>query len=56
MLSSNKKMGNHDAFAEHDHFGKINSYLDKHKKTKIIWAATSCIKLDISWYFYILKD
>ena len=36
-LSNNKKMGNHDAFVEHDHFGKINSYLDKYKKTKIIW-------------------
>ena len=36
-LSCNKKMGSHDSFAEHDHFGKINSYLDKHKKTKINW-------------------
>lgn len=37
-LSCNKKMGNHDAFIEHDHFGKINSYLEKYKKTKIIWS------------------
>jgi len=36
-LSCNKKMGSHDAFVEHDHFGKINKYLDKYKKTKIIW-------------------
>jgi uracil-DNA glycosylase len=36
-LSCNKKMGTHDAFVEHDHFGKINKYLDKYKKTKIIW-------------------
>lgn len=36
-FSCNKKMGSHDAFVEHDHFGKINKYLDKYKKTKIIW-------------------
>lgn len=36
-LSCYKKMGTHDAFVEHDHFGKINKYLDKYKKTKIIW-------------------
>jgi uracil-DNA glycosylase len=36
-LSCNKKMGTHDAFVEHDHFGKINKYLEKCKKNKIIW-------------------
>lgn len=36
-LSCNKKMGSHDAFVNHDHFGKINSYLEKYKKTKIVW-------------------
>jgi uracil-DNA glycosylase len=36
-LSCNKKMGSHDSFQEHDHFGKINLYLEKYKKNKIIW-------------------
>jgi len=36
-LSCNKKMGTNDAFSDHDHFGKINKYLEKYKKNKIIW-------------------
>jgi uracil-DNA glycosylase len=36
-LSCNKKMGTHDSFAEHDHFGKINRYLKKYNRNGIIW-------------------
>jgi uracil-DNA glycosylase len=36
-FSVDKKMGSHEAFSNVDHFGKINKYLNSHKKTPIDW-------------------
>jgi uracil-DNA glycosylase len=36
-FSVDKRMGSHEAFCNVDHFGKINSYLNTHKKTPIDW-------------------
>lgn len=36
-FSVDKRMGSQEAFCNVDHFGKINSYLNIHKKTPIDW-------------------
>jgi uracil-DNA glycosylase len=36
-LSCNKPLKTYPAFVDQDHFGKINEYLEKNKKKKIIW-------------------